>query len=565
MAINPKTPGVYIQEISTLPPSVAPVATAVPGFVGYTEKGPANKPTRITSMLEFEQTFGGAFKESYTVNVNLTVTPNTVTSVTGTESNYRFYYAMQMYFGNGGGPCWVVSCGSYGTNTSAIDADAIKTGMDAFEQIDEVTLLLSPELSSATAGTIATTRNAMLSQCNLLQDRFCVFDAIHSGANTPVQDGTAFRATVGSNNLKYGAVYYPPLLSTLAFAYSSGAITISDGVSTIYDTPYANINFVNLGRGSYRTLEVNGALIATDTVVITVGTTTATLTPGTSFVIGGSDEDNAANIVAAINNHPVLSTIVFATIDTGDLDKLFIAAYGVGNIPVVTATASYAVSTLATAPVGSAVPNNLLYNSIKTALVNKTVTLNPSAAIAGIYASVDRDRGVWKAPANVSVNMVSAPLVTMTDDDQGTLNVDATSGKSINAIRPFTGKGNLVWGARTLAGNDNEWRYVNVRRLFIYAEESIKKATEFVVFEPNDRNTWSRVKGTISNFLTNLWRDGGLVGATPEQAFFVHIGLGETMTAQDILEGKLIVRVGMAASRPAEFIILQFQHKLQEG
>ncbi len=564
MAINPKTPGVYIQEISTLPPSVAPVATAVPGFVGYTEKGPLNTPTRITSMLEFEQAFGGAFKESYTVTVDLTVTPNTVTGVTGTESNYRFYYAMQMYFGNGGGPCWVASCGGYGTNTSAIDADTIKTALDSFEQVDEVTLLVSPELASATAGTILTTQNAMLTQCNLLQDRFCVFDAIHVGNNTPVQDAIAFYPKVGSNNLKYGAVYYPPLLSSLSFAYDTNKITISDGASTIYDVPYANVNFVNLGRGSHRTIKAVAALVVANTIVITVGTTTATLTPITDFAVTLSANTNAANIVNAINSHPVLSTIVFATIDAGNLDTLFVAAYGASNVPVITAASPYVLGTL-TAASGSNTPNNLLYNAIKTALSSKNVTLNPSASIAGIYASVDRDRGVWKAPANVSVNMMIAPTVIMTNDDQGSLNVNATNGKSINAIRPFTGKGNLVWGARTLAGNDNEWRYVNVRRLFIYTEESIKKATEFVVFEPNDRNTWSRVKGTISNFLTNLWRDGGLVGATPEQAFFVHIGLGETMTAQDILEGKLIVRVGMAASRPAEFIILQFQHKLQEG
>jgi uncharacterized protein len=185
--------------------------------------------------------------------------------------------------------------------------------------------------------------------------------------------------------------------------------------------------------------------------------------------------------------------------------------------------------------------------------------------MAGIYAAVDRDRGVWKAPANVGVNMVASMNTTISDEDQAILNVDATSGKSINAIRKFTGRGTLVWGARTLDGNSNEWRYVNVRRLFIMAEESCKKASEFVVFEPNDNNTWIRVKGMISNFLTNLWRDGALAGEKPEQAFFVKVGLGETMSAQDILEGRLIVLIGMAAVRPAEFIVLQFEHKLQEA
>ena len=172
---------------------------------------------------------------------------------------------------------------------------------------------------------------------------------------------------------------------------------------------------------------------------------------------------------------------------------------------------------------------------------------------------------IGKAPANVDVRGVIKPVVSISAEDQGLLNVDPTSGKSINAIRFFQGKGNLVWGARTLAGNDNEWRYIPVRRLYIFVEESVKKATEFVVFEPNDANTWLRVKTMIENFLSNLWRDGALAGAKAEEAFFVRVGLGQTMTPLDILEGRLIVEIGMAAVRPAEFIILKFSHKLQES
>ncbi len=153
----------------------------------------------------------------------------------------------------------------------------------------------------------------------------------------------------------------------------------------------------------------------------------------------------------------------------------------------------------------------------------------------------------------------------VTHEEQAGLNIDATSGKSINAIRYFSGKGNIVWGARTLAGNDNEWRYVPVRRLYIFIEESVKKATEFVVFEPNDANTWLRVKTMIENFLSSLWRDGALAGAKPEDAFFVKVGLGQTMTALDILEGRMNIEIGLAAVRPAEFIILKFSHKLQES
>ncbi|MEF8845767.1 MAG: phage tail sheath C-terminal domain-containing protein [Bacteroidales bacterium] len=208
--------------------------------------------------------------------------------------------------------------------------------------------------------------------------------------------------------------------------------------------------------------------------------------------------------------------------------------------------------------------NTELYQQIVAQIARFDLLLPPGPAIAGVYAAVDNNRGVWKAPANVSLNSVKEPGVILTDDAQEGLNVH-TSGKSVNAIRQFSGKGILVWGARTLAGNDNEWRYVSVRRFYNMVEESVKKATQKFVFEPNDANTWAKVRGMISNYLTTLWRQGALAGASPDEAFFVSVGLGETMTAQDILEGRMNVEIGMAAVRPAEFIILKFSHKLQEA
>jgi phage tail sheath protein FI len=205
-----------------------------------------------------------------------------------------------------------------------------------------------------------------------------------------------------------------------------------------------------------------------------------------------------------------------------------------------------------------------LYNLIKVQLAKLSVTLPPSGAVAGIYARVDSNRGVWKAPANVGVREVVGPDKKVTNEEQDGLNVHST-GKSINVIRSFFGKGTLVWGARTLAGNDNEWRYVPVRRFYNFAEESIKKGTQWVVFEPNDANTWVRVKAMIENFLTKQWRAGALAGAKAEDAYFVKVGLGETMTSLDILEGRMNIEIGMAVVRPAEFIILRFSHKLQES
>jgi phage tail sheath protein FI len=192
-------------------------------------------------------------------------------------------------------------------------------------------------------------------------------------------------------------------------------------------------------------------------------------------------------------------------------------------------------------------------------------SMPPSGAVVGVYAATDSTRGVWKAPANVSLASVVGPETTFTASELDGLNVDAVSGKSINAIRAFTGKGTLIFGARTLAGNDNEWRYISVRRFFNMVEESTKKATEPFVFESNDANTWVRVQGMIENFLTTLWRQGALQGAKPEHAFYVAVGLGKTMTALDILEGRMIIEIGMAVVRPAEFIILRFSHKMAES
>jgi len=198
-------------------------------------------------------------------------------------------------------------------------------------------------------------------------------------------------------------------------------------------------------------------------------------------------------------------------------------------------------------------------------LLNRhNVLMPPSPAIAGIYAAVDNSRGVWKAPANVSVADIVEPVIRISDEDQRDLNIHDT-GKSINAIRSFTGKGTLVWGARTLTGNDNEWRYVSVRRFFNMVEESVKKSSEQFVFEPNDANTWVKVQAMIENFLNTLWRVGAMQGAKPEHAYYVSVGLGKTMTPLDVLEGRMIVEIGMAVVRPAEFIVLRFSHKMAES
>ncbi|MEM0998960.1 MAG: phage tail sheath C-terminal domain-containing protein [Bacteroidota bacterium] len=210
-----------------------------------------------------------------------------------------------------------------------------------------------------------------------------------------------------------------------------------------------------------------------------------------------------------------------------------------------------------------ALEGNSSWSAIRKLVLRTAFLLPPSATLAGVYTQVDADRGVWKAPANISLNSVNGTSLKINDRMQGPLNVDST-GKSINVVRAFTGQGILVWGARTLMGNDSEWRYVPTRRLFNYVEESLVSATRWAVFEPNDAKTWVRIRGLIDNFLNGLWRQGALTGAKRSEAYFVRVGKGSTMTEQDILDGKLIVEVGLAAVRPAEFIILKFQHLTSE-
>jgi uncharacterized protein len=467
-----KTPGVYIEEISKFPPSIAEVATAIPAFIGYTEKALTqngisltNKPTRITSLLEYRTFFGGPQKETnLRVTVTQTTDPNNPNAITkediavdfsGQQSRHNLYYALQAYFANGGGPCYIVSVGNYKNVGDPLVYDELKAGLDALEQEDEPTLIVFPEGQNVDEAQYYTLQNDALAQCNKLQDRFSIMD-LHDAATSLVASGdvntatTAFRNGITSPNVKYGACYFPNLKMTFGY------------------------------------------------------------------------EADAVNIVKNTNS-------------TGSNTTL------------------------------AAESNTALGARVRAAISRFSIVLPPSPVIAGVYAAVDSSRGVWKAPANVGLNAVSALTFKVTDSIQEDLNVDVNNGKSINAIRAFTGKGILVWGSRTLAGNDNEWRYVPVRRFFNMVEESVKKATGQFVFEPNDANTWVKVKAMIENFLTLQWRAGALAGAKPEQAFYVKVGLNETMTALDILEGRMIVEIGMAVVRPAEFIILKFSHKMQES
>lgn len=478
MPTNYKTPGVYIEEISKFPPSVAQVETAIPVFIGYTQlrgreghelpqetiqEVVVTEAQRISSLLDYETYFGTCPAETFKVEVKESLTPQkellfrNIKAEVPTPSPFTLYYHMQLYFANGGGPCYIVSIGETSGNPAVKD---FKAGLEMAERYDEPTLILMPEALSLSASDYYDLQDLALAQAARTGDRFVIMDC-HGDNAANLRHSTD---GIGMNNLKYGAAYHPFLRTSIPYRYDFSQASLLD-------------------------LKVQ------------------------------VDEDDGD--FADPGESPTTKTWTEIT------EEL----------------------------------RNLILREVEA----QRVTLPPSSAVAGVYAQVDSTRGVWKAPANLSLQLVSGLTKRITEAANGDLNIDPTAGKSINAIRAFTGKGILIWGARTLAGNDNEWRYISVRRFFNMVEESCKKASEGFVFEPNDANTWVKVQGMIENYLTTLWRQGALQGAKPENAFYVAVGLNKTMTAQDILEGKMVVEIGMAVVRPAEFIILRFSHKMAES
>lgn len=678
-----RTPGVYTTEIPLFPPSIAQVETAVPAFIGYTEKAERKgeslfrKPTKITSLAQYRQLFGGPYiiaPGDFEVRVN-PATNFTVQSVGYTKMFFMFD-ALRHFFDNGGGKCYIVSVGTYADTVIAGDESltpptGLRGGVKAIETYDEPTLILFPDaVQLSNADDFYALQQMALQQCSSLQDRFCVFDLKENGTDsTPWETAVdTFKNKIGINDLNYAATYTPWLISTytkdipfsllddhvvdgtvpapfpvvdlamltanpklnaLVTSYRNAAvdqasvqtqvdilrtdsvpvpevvyptivdrynklkndlIRAADGAPTVaaldalmdymeaillaiqplkagfihpklkdaFDE-FGKISGSGLGRkiSDLIALEKNGqanAIRPENSAALSIYDAllgTWILAPNTAATIPGNGANY--NPGGALSTHDQALNIV------GDLDTI---VTGIDAFITKLSNATFSYVKLAQDSLYASHP---IINNLVLYMTRDLSRIPPSGAIAGIYSKVDGTRGVWKSPANESLFSVSEPSVVIDDKTQANLNIDDVAGKSINAIRYFTGKGTLVWGARTLDGNSKEWRYISVRRLFIMVEESAKKATFHFVFEPNDANTWVKVRAMLENYLTLLWRDGALAGAKPEHAFFVKCGLGQTMTADDILDGKLIVEIGMAAVRPAEFIILRFMHKLQES
>jgi len=540
-----KTPGVYVTEFDAFPPSVVGVQTAVPAFIGYTEfaeingKPIYNVPTKITSLVDFESIFGVGFKPKYDTeevideaDISAGKYDFKVEDPATSPEAYRYYNlvqsggskfnlfnSMRLFYENGGGTCYIVSVGDYTAGGTipdgvSIDKAILGDGLDAISDQSGPTMLVVPDavLLPETAGGEPWVSGdykdfiqGMLKQCENLQDRIAILDVYGSQYATKEnldKIATQFQTDVGDKGLSYGMGYFPFLDTTV--------VPISDFNYTFFTTS------------------------GLDSLIEILGWENANLY--NDGVIPPTPEEGTAKyqaVQAYINDIPT-------TLDTETLED---------RQKIITLNQNLT----------AALP--LLIN-ILTVIVEKHDVLPPCAAMAGVFTDVDTSNGVWNAPANIALSAVTQPTYKLTDTEQGDLNVPI-NGRAIDAIREFTGRGSVVWGARTLDGNSNDWRYIQVRRTLIYIEQSIKNAIDPFVFAANDANTWVKVTAMITSFLQGLWSQGGLMGDSASDAFTVQCGLGSTMTAQDVLEGYMVVQVTVQMIRPAEFIELTFKQTME--
>ncbi len=452
-----KSAAVHVAENAGQPPAIAPLETALPAFIGYTERATdaagmdlTRKPTPVASLADFERYFGGPAVQA--LEVAATVDPATGlvrATVNPPQNPFFLAHAVQHYFANGGLRCVVVSVGGYVEGQVALGDTqrGLRSGLEVVRAEAPVTLIVIPEAVLLDEAGYSSLVQAMLQQCAELQNRFALLDLREGDQTKSPERVSRDRALWGPQHLqlRFGAAYHPWLRTTM-------------------------------------------------------------------------------------HHH-------LAPADAG----MHVRLDGAAPVP------------LATLRLGQ--PD--VYNAVKAALTAQTVVLPPSAAVAGLCAITDHERGVWKAPANRSLRDVLEPMVALSAAQQELLSLDPAQGRSINAIRDFPGRGSVVWGAHTLAGNDNEWRYVPVRRFFNGVEASIKAGTAWVALETNDKKTWSTLSASVELFLAKLWQHGALQGSKPQQAFFVKCGLGQTMTKADVAAGRVHLEVGLAVLRPAEFILFR--------
>ena len=502
-------PGVFIEEIERGPKPIEGVATSTAAFLGQTARGPV-KPTLVTSYSNYLRQFGSIF-----------------------EDGKYMPYSVKGFFDNGGRRCYI---------TRIIDRNAT--------------------MSSATLGQFIVTAVGP----GTSGDRTWV----HLSESTTKDGGqpVGFRLQVFYwDRLPAGGTVFDPVANPDQLPRPN-IVESFDDISTVPASPDYYDKRINHSNSALITLSVPD-------------NTPAPGAPGTQALAGGTDGSapttaDYEGIHSDVNQRRGLAAleldefrdvaIVYAPAATDDVVVKVIThceksrfRFAVIDSQANQANANNLDPRSATPPLNSQYAA-FYYPWIFTSdpATGQRKKIPPGGLACGVYARTDNTRGVWKAPANETVR---GALDLEFDIDHGTQEV--LNPRGVNCIRRFPGRGIRIWGAQTLA-SDPLWKYVSVRRLFIFLESSIYRSTQWVVFEPNDDRLWARVKQTVTLFLRTQWREGALFGAKEEEAFIVNIGR-ETMTEDDILNGRLIIELGIAPVRPAEFVIFRVYQKTQEA
>jgi phage tail sheath protein FI len=575
--VDTRMPGVYTVEVPTIPPSIALVPTAVPVFIGYTAIHEKNgeqvkhKTVRVRNMREYVTWFGGP--NLSTTEFEVSVAENngafSVSTILKTPLKHRMYYAMQLYYANGGGPCYILSIGNYDTEGNPYDATNGLEIIKALKKNKDITIIVMPD--AVKDGNYNAAINLALQHCSTAVNRVTIIDVHEEDSENNDAITSNFRGSMPSqiDQKKYGAAYYPFLNTTLDYEYDDAKVTVKSYSKDGQQNTAAEIAATKVLVDDYvkakKDLEKEKQNEYIYKSIKNIVEKNKTITIAELKKLAENEGKKLANLSFTLENS--ISTATSSTDMITAIDA-FIATFKVSAKQAVYVAAEKSLKANAKNGKIEGVSidiieefNNGLASQIREAIRNLPVVMPPSPAIAGLYVATDLTQGVWKAPANANLAAVSSTTVEIDDDLHAALNVDASTGKSINAIRPYTGRGILVYGARTLAGNDLEWRYISVRRTFCFIEDAIGRAMLDFVFAPNNRDTWIKVKAMISNFLNEIWKAGGLFGDTSKEAYQVNVGQPETMTDVDILEGKMIVEIKLRVTRPAEFIILRYEHK----
>ncbi len=565
-----KTPGVYVTELTAFPPSAVGLETAVPAFVGYTERADIRgrsvllTPVRIGSLAEFNDVFGGAphtklsfedatdadvASQDFDVEYEAFPAPGADPQaplepvrkkLVPTGEVGLLYSSLNLFYANGGAVCYIVSVGKY---AEAVDSTALKNGVAALEDQVGPTMLVVPDLSllphdGVTVPGFREVAVEMLNQCRDKQDRVAIFDVVHAqGLGPKPATGalaaaiTQFRADVDHDDRDYGIAYMPDLHTSIFKP------------ADIKYTTFERSGFIEFLLNEATKLFPNPRSADVQTLIETLRFHFRDGVPTDPAKRKEAETQLEAGLTLLRQTNPAgARSLQFLVTDPSPQD--------LSNVEAVTTRDQN---------LTNAFPALTTLDGLAARRLNR---LPASPAMVGVMTTTDSTRGVWNAPANIALNAVFEPTLKINNDDQADLN-KPIDGKAINVVREFVGRGAVVWGARTLDGNSNDHRYVQVRRTLIYVEQSVKAALNQFVFAANDGKTWVAVSSMVSNFLHDLWAKGGLLGATPAEAFSVECGLGTTMTGRDVLEGYMVVQVLVQMVHPAEFIELTFKQKME--